>query len=288
MRVRDGQPPWGRPHPSPPHSVRRRYPRHRSSEDPQDVEGAGEEDGRLDAGGKRSGDVSREKRRGARGKDGPSGAEVHVEGRRIDAVGERGAKGGSAGDIPREGRTEQGDAADDGPGDRGVSTTIAKDTHSQHSINNKDEATATELGVPSDPPGHAQTADQPEGTATASAAGGTTRTEDTPKTLPLDAVSDDSPDTRKTRNALELLERHAQLLEGEPCTSLDTLNGRGRGGRGREGVRRVHEAETTVTVVVKDINDNFPVFPNATMYAEVQENGPVGKSYHEVSEWMGG
>ncbi|ROT74830.1 hypothetical protein C7M84_006659 [Penaeus vannamei] len=215
VRVRDGQPPWGRLHPSPPHSVRRRYPRTRSPEDPQDVEGAGKEDGRLDAGGKRSGDVSREKRREARGKDGPSGAEVHGEGR-YNAVGERGAKGGSAGDIPREGRTEQGDAADDGPGDRGVSTTIAKDTHSQHSINNKDEATATELGVPSDPPGHAQTADQPEGTATANAAGGTTHTEDTPKTLPIDAVSDDSPDTRKTRNALELLERHTQLIEGEP------------------------------------------------------------------------
>ena len=37
----------------------------------------------------------------------------------------------------------------------------------------------------------------------------------------------------------------------------------------------VHVAETVVKVVVKDINDNAPVFPNTTMYGEVQENGPI-------------
>lgn len=40
---------------------------------------------------------------------------------------------------------------------------------------------------------------------------------------------------------------------------------------------QVHVAETVVTVVVKDINDNAPVFPNTTMFGEVQENGPIGE-----------
>lgn len=37
------------------------------------------------------------------------------------------------------------------------------------------------------------------------------------------------------------------------------------------------EEEIVLTVYVKDINDNSPVFPNETMYGDVQENGPVGK-----------
>lgn len=40
---------------------------------------------------------------------------------------------------------------------------------------------------------------------------------------------------------------------------------------------QVHVAETVITVIVKDVNDNAPVFPNATIYGEVQENGPIGK-----------
>lgn len=39
---------------------------------------------------------------------------------------------------------------------------------------------------------------------------------------------------------------------------------------------KVHVVETSVTIIVKDINDNPPIFPNTTIYAEVQENGPVG------------
>ena len=39
----------------------------------------------------------------------------------------------------------------------------------------------------------------------------------------------------------------------------------------------VHVAETVVSVVVKDVNDNAPVFPNTTMYGEVQENGPISE-----------
>ena len=45
-----------------------------------------------------------------------------------------------------------------------------------------------------------------------------------------------------------------------------------------KGVRRpIHVVETEVTVVVKDINDNQPTFPNSTMFGEVQENGPIGE-----------
>ncbi|XP_069186784.1 putative neural-cadherin 2 [Procambarus clarkii] len=48
---------------------------------------------------------------------------------------------------------------------------------------------------------------------------------------------------------------------------------------------QVHVAETVVTVVVKDINDNAPVFPNATIYGEVQENGPIDLSVGVVWAW---
>ncbi|XP_042891166.1 uncharacterized protein LOC122265803, partial [Penaeus japonicus] len=41
--------------------------------------------------------------------------------------------------------------------------------------------------------------------------------------------------------------------------------------------RVVHVVETVVTVLLKDINDNPPVFPNATMFGEVQENGPISE-----------
>ena len=44
------------------------------------------------------------------------------------------------------------------------------------------------------------------------------------------------------------------------------------------GESRVHVTETVVMVVVKDINDNAPVFLNATMLGQVQENVPAGKS----------
>lgn len=43
------------------------------------------------------------------------------------------------------------------------------------------------------------------------------------------------------------------------------------------GSSRVHVAETVVTLTLKDINDNAPEFPNATMFGQVQENGPIGK-----------
>ena len=43
------------------------------------------------------------------------------------------------------------------------------------------------------------------------------------------------------------------------------------------GSSRVHVAETVVTLRLKDVNDNSPVFPNATMFGQVQENGPIGE-----------
>ncbi|XP_071534252.1 neural-cadherin-like [Panulirus ornatus] len=53
--------------------------------------------------------------------------------------------------------------------------------------------------------------------------------------------------------------------------------------RGRVG--RVHVVETVVTITVKDINDNPPLFPNTTMFGEVQENGPIDLSVGVVSAW---
>ncbi|KAK3860230.1 hypothetical protein Pcinc_033702, partial [Petrolisthes cinctipes] len=49
--------------------------------------------------------------------------------------------------------------------------------------------------------------------------------------------------------------------------------------------RRIHVVETLVTVVVKDINDNSPVFPNSTMFGEVQENGPKDLPVVVVGAW---
>ncbi|KAK4315376.1 hypothetical protein Pmani_013295 [Petrolisthes manimaculis] len=46
---------------------------------------------------------------------------------------------------------------------------------------------------------------------------------------------------------------------------------------GTLGRRRVHVVETMVTVLVKDINDNSPYFPNTTMYGKVVENSPAGE-----------
>ncbi|XP_071536735.1 putative neural-cadherin 2 isoform X2 [Panulirus ornatus] len=47
----------------------------------------------------------------------------------------------------------------------------------------------------------------------------------------------------------------------------------------------VHVVETVVTVLVKDINDNSPVFPNTTMFGQVQENGPADLSVVVISAW---
>ncbi|XP_068208342.1 cadherin-related hmr-1-like [Palaemon carinicauda] len=52
-----------------------------------------------------------------------------------------------------------------------------------------------------------------------------------------------------------------------------------------QGDIRVHSAEMTVTIIVKDINDNPPVFSNVTMFGEIQENGPAELSVAQVSAW---
>ena len=52
--------------------------------------------------------------------------------------------------------------------------------------------------------------------------------------------------------------------------------------RGHKWRRKVNTVETYVTITVKDINDNAPMFPNSTMYGEVQENGPIGEFYLKI------
>ncbi|KAF2364931.1 Cadherin [Trinorchestia longiramus] len=42
--------------------------------------------------------------------------------------------------------------------------------------------------------------------------------------------------------------------------------------------RRIHVVEAEVTIIVKDINDNSPVFPESLIYGDVQENGPIDLS----------
>ncbi|KAK8405865.1 hypothetical protein O3P69_001973 [Scylla paramamosain] len=51
------------------------------------------------------------------------------------------------------------------------------------------------------------------------------------------------------------------------------------------GSSRVHVAETVVTLRLQDVNDNSPVFPNATMFGQVQENGPIDLSVAVVAAW---
>ncbi|XP_064095252.1 LOW QUALITY PROTEIN: putative neural-cadherin 2 [Macrobrachium nipponense] len=77
------------------------------------------------------------------------------------------------------------------------------------------------------------------------------------------------PETSKARDALPDL--------------ADVIAGIGDAGGGGGG--RVHVVETVVTVVVKDVNDNPPVFPNSTIFGEVQENGPIDLSVAMVSAW---
>lgn len=58
------------------------------------------------------------------------------------------------------------------------------------------------------------------------------------------------------------------------CGAAGTYFG---GNSASDGDGMVHVVETVVTVVVKDINDNAPVFPNVTMVGQVQENVAAGE-----------
>lgn len=51
----------------------------------------------------------------------------------------------------------------------------------------------------------------------------------------------------------------------------------GEGGGGAVRAWRQHMVETVLTVVVKDINDNAPLFPKDTIYGQVQENGAASE-----------
>ncbi|XP_069982972.1 putative neural-cadherin 2 isoform X4 [Penaeus vannamei] len=84
---------------------------------------------------------------------------------------------------------------------------------------------------------------------------------------------------------------HYNVTDRDFQTAAGGGDAAGEEGRGWEVQGQVlrledtHFAETEVTVLVKDINDNAPVFPNATMYGAVQENGPADLSVAVVSAW---
>ncbi|KAK7080331.1 Cadherin, partial [Halocaridina rubra] len=77
-------------------------------------------------------------------------------------------------------------------------------------------------------------------------------------------------------------------VKGEPNKRKIGFDGVGNKENKRGSIEeheRVHVVETVVTVIVKDINDNSPVFPNTTLYGEVQENGPIDLPVTVVSAW---
>lgn len=73
--------------------------------------------------------------------------------------------------------------------------------------------------------------------------------------------------TGRVTDAFDDLECKRLVLRG------DSAQG---GGEGHWG-KRVHVTKTTVTVLVKDINDNAPVFPDLTMIGRVRENAAEGE-----------
>ncbi|XP_066988266.1 putative neural-cadherin 2 [Macrobrachium rosenbergii] len=74
-------------------------------------------------------------------------------------------------------------------------------------------------------------------------------------------------------------------LNEEQCDEASPVGGSVTDGAGNQKEYPAHEVEILVTVIVKDINDNAPIFPNVTMFGEVQENGPVDLRVAEVSAW---
>ncbi|XP_064116011.1 LOW QUALITY PROTEIN: putative neural-cadherin 2 [Macrobrachium nipponense] len=99
-------------------------------------------------------------------------------------------------------------------------------------------------------------------------------------------------ETKRQRLALERSQRHLNGvffqyvdLDEEECYQASQVSGRVTDEAGNQKDNPVHEVEILVTIVVKDINDNAPIFPNVTMFGEVRENGPVALSVAEVSAW---
>ncbi|XP_064077719.1 LOW QUALITY PROTEIN: neural-cadherin-like [Macrobrachium nipponense] len=76
---------------------------------------------------------------------------------------------------------------------------------------------------------------------------------------------------------------HSQ--QDDTCPDLNASIPKGISENVNQDKSSVHSAEMTVTIVVKDINDNPPAFPNTTMFGEIQENGPAELSVAQVSAW---
>ncbi|XP_069945615.1 putative neural-cadherin 2 isoform X3 [Cherax quadricarinatus] len=106
---------------------------------------------------------------------------------------------------------------------------------------------------------------------------------------------------RNTRSINYLMNNHsnngALISDRGGCEDVDTFIWRPEYGSrdetvypgsvddGGDGEGLVHIVETVVTVMVKDINDNPPVFPNTTMFGDVQENGPIDLSVAVIAAW---
>ncbi|XP_066961725.1 neural-cadherin-like [Macrobrachium rosenbergii] len=92
-------------------------------------------------------------------------------------------------------------------------------------------------------------------------------------------------DERNRLETSDIDESDGYSQKDDTCPGLNTSLTQGVGENVNQDKSSVHSAETTVTIIVKDINDNPPVFPNATMFGEIQENGPAELSVAQVSAW---
>ena len=75
---------------------------------------------------------------------------------------------------------------------------------------------------------------------------------------------------------------YSDILQNKEKDSMLKLSSNDDDIDSKSSSKEVNVAETTVTIIVKDINDNAPVFPNETMFGEVQENGPIGKFRNNI------
>ncbi|XP_064105899.1 putative neural-cadherin 2 isoform X2 [Macrobrachium nipponense] len=92
--------------------------------------------------------------------------------------------------------------------------------------------------------------------------------------------------SRATRNAAKKqLSAVSAVMEDHQCSEQFASSRLSTNQMIAERDDAVHTVEMAVTIIVKDINDNAPVFPNITMFGEIQENGPAELSVAQVSAW---